>query len=553
LTAPTHITFGQFVYLLLLTTTGVALNTVNAMIIAIASILPDIDTAASLVGRSFPFLSERIERKFGHRTLTHSVAFIAGLALVLSPLYFLSPDEYVCFLVGYSTHPFLDTMTVHGVKLFYPLSTVKCVFPLEVNNPHRYRMQTGSRIDKLLGLLFLIACIPTFLIANQGYERFIRTTQKNVESAVRDYNDFSRDHFVYADIVAYNMMTKKRVQGIFEIVGTLNSSTLLFKDTTGALHSLGREYQAEFVAEKIVCLKGDPAETIVKSVDMSNQLLLQILDHLDLRYECHMFGALSSNDPFTVPQENRLFSPVSGSFSTIRFNYATYNDIQQLGLENTFISQGMLTIRTVTPKAMASDSPFGKPRTEPHSFVQLSFRIDLKENIEFAVQKGDTISEKDLLIKRDLALFYDQQIMLSQQKISALEDERELRLSELDQQLSETKDALQKDSAKNVQMEQLVGRGFVTQLRLDEARREAKRAMEEYANLLSSRKGLLNNYSIRIRKLQNDLTKLRSKEKAASKQSEIRSTIGGIIHDIRQIYHNNKLQITFVIQKSDKQ
>src|SRR5258708_3686605 len=134
MTAPTHITFAEFVYLLILTTTGVSLNLVSASVIAISSLLPDIDTAASTVGRIVPFLATRLERKFGHRTLTHSIIFVLSLGLLSLPLYALNPSLYACFIVGYATHPFLDTMTVNGVKLFYPFSSVKCVFPFEVNN-----------------------------------------------------------------------------------------------------------------------------------------------------------------------------------------------------------------------------------------------------------------------------------------------------------------------------------------------------------------------------------------------------------------------------------
>jgi hypothetical protein len=43
--------------------------------------------------------------------------------------------------IGYASHPLLDTATVNGVKLFYPFSKVKCVFPMEMNHPHSYRLQ----------------------------------------------------------------------------------------------------------------------------------------------------------------------------------------------------------------------------------------------------------------------------------------------------------------------------------------------------------------------------------------------------------------------------
>jgi hypothetical protein len=55
----------------------------------LGSLLPDIDTPKSSLGRLLPFLSIPIERRWGHRTLTHSLLLVAGLGLVCLPLYFL--------------------------------------------------------------------------------------------------------------------------------------------------------------------------------------------------------------------------------------------------------------------------------------------------------------------------------------------------------------------------------------------------------------------------------------------------------------------------------
>ena len=57
MTTPTHIAFGEFLYLLLLTTTGIALSPINALTIGLSSVLPEVDTAASLPGRAVPFLA----------------------------------------------------------------------------------------------------------------------------------------------------------------------------------------------------------------------------------------------------------------------------------------------------------------------------------------------------------------------------------------------------------------------------------------------------------------------------------------------------------------
>jgi len=564
MTTPTHITFAEFLYLLVLTTTGVALNAVNAAIIALASVLPDIDTGASFTGKALPFFSHRIERKFGHRTLTHSAVAVVSISMVLLPLFFIDSGLYLCFLAGYASHPFLDTMTVHGVKLFYPFSTVKCVFPLEVNNPHRYRLQTGSKMDKALGLFFLTGCIPAYLIAHQGYERFIRATQKNIESAVRDYNEFSKDHFVFADVVAYDMMTKEKLKGSLEIVGTLDDHTLLFRANDRRIYPLGREYDADYVAEEVICRKGDPAHISVRSVDMSNQLLAQVRLYLNEGSEYHLFGALSSSDPIFIPQESRTFTPISGSFSSIKFNYATYDDIQRLNLENLFVTKGTLTIRTVLLRDTLAVSSGVKSLQVPSAsqpardgeisaigsfFAQVAFQIDQKEAIEILHQKGDTVQEGSILVKRDLATFYDQQIELTQQKIASLEQEQEYQLADLDQRLSRARATVQEDSLGYVEAEKQHASGYLSKLSLDELEKKRLESRAAYNHLLSTTSRIENKFLLQVRKLRNDLNELRSKERAAERQSELRSTTAGVVYDVRQLYHNNKLQITFVIKR----
>ena len=59
---------------------------------ALFSLLPDIDTGASFIGFLFPWVSETIERRFGHRAVTHS--FLA-LIIVAAATWFLFPDGWI--------------------------------------------------------------------------------------------------------------------------------------------------------------------------------------------------------------------------------------------------------------------------------------------------------------------------------------------------------------------------------------------------------------------------------------------------------------------------
>ena len=109
--ATTHAGFAALVYLLFLTTAGIALSPLNAAIVACAAVLPDVDTGGSRAGRVCPPLTRFLERRFGHRTLTHSLLMMGILGLILLVPVLLGSDAAACFLLGYASHPFLDTCT----------------------------------------------------------------------------------------------------------------------------------------------------------------------------------------------------------------------------------------------------------------------------------------------------------------------------------------------------------------------------------------------------------------------------------------------------------
>ena len=550
MTTPTHITFAEFLYLLLLTTTGVALSTFNALVIAVASILPDIDTGASYPGKAMPFISNKLERRFGHRTLTHSVIFIVGLATLLLPVRLLSTDLYTCILAGYASHPFLDTMTVHGVKLFYPLSNAKCVFPLEVNNPHRYRMQTGSKMDRMLGTFFLIGCIPVFLIANQGYERFIRSTQKNIESAVRDYNEFSRDNLVFANATAYNMLTKQPFNGTIEVIGALNPSALIFKGIDGDLHTLGKDFEADYVAESILCEKGGSARSFVRSIDLSNQLLSQVTTYIDTSTENYLFGDLSTNDKVSLPENIRIFSPITGGGGTIKLNYARYHDVCTFNLEYVFITKGILTVKSILPgKSLQGRSAPGLTLPKLENYSQISLTLDPKESIEFYKARGDTVKEKEVIARKNLAQFFEDQISLNGGKIQALESQKISFLSDVDQKIANAEQVARIDSADHHQRTELSKDGFTSDRVLTLSRLKWQKSRTLLSQLIASRSATSSKIALEIRRLTLANRQLRAKAKAAETQSEVRSTVNGLLMDIRQVPHNNKTQVTFIIKR----
>jgi membrane-bound metal-dependent hydrolase YbcI (DUF457 family) len=548
MTAPTHITFAEFIYLLILTTTGVALSFTNALVVGFAAVLADIDTGASRIGRVFPALTIWIERRFGHRTLTHSMVFAILLAVILLPLLLFVPDIYVVFLAGYLSHPILDTVTINGVKLFWPFSNSRCVFPLEVNHPYRYRTQTGSKVDRALGLIFLLGCVPTYLIAAQGYERFIRFTQKNIESAVRDYNELSRTHQVFADIRAHNLLTKERIEGRFEVIGAINTKTLIFRGPEHRLHSLGVEYQSEYVAERVLCQEGSPVRISCRQIDMENQPLIQLREQIEPGREAQFFGELKTPDPFAVPQDGNEFLSISGSGGSIKFSYASYDDIRKMGLENLFINKGTLTMRTLIPETEVGDSNrAGAAQFARYSRV--SFQIDIKEPLELLIARGDTVTQGQLIATWGALLDTRNKMDLLRKKVDATADEIRMKLSEADEKILQARNALEADSISQVIAGELARQGYASNLALDQSLRKRESSRLHYDRLRAERGTLRQRYEIILEGLYNEIEGLSQKARRTALASESHAPVAGIIEEVRQAVLGTKVHVYILIRQ----
>lgn len=92
----------------------------------LGSLLPDIDTPHSILGRKVKAISYPIYKVFGHRTITHSL-FVWTLLLFISP--FLNTGlmyGVVCISVygGVISHLLLDLISTTGIPLLYPLCNI---------------------------------------------------------------------------------------------------------------------------------------------------------------------------------------------------------------------------------------------------------------------------------------------------------------------------------------------------------------------------------------------------------------------------------------------
>ena len=87
MTAPNHVIGGYTLTGIIGSISGInILEQVELLpIIFIASLLPNIDHPKTIMGRLFRPISKMINRKYGHRTITHSLLVLIVLGVVFKP------------------------------------------------------------------------------------------------------------------------------------------------------------------------------------------------------------------------------------------------------------------------------------------------------------------------------------------------------------------------------------------------------------------------------------------------------------------------------------
>lgn len=82
----------------------------SLQLIALGSLLPDVDRKGTKIARLLPFLSGLFQGNKHHRKHTHSLLFTALLATI-----------HPCLGIGALSHVLADTLNPGGVTLFWPI------------------------------------------------------------------------------------------------------------------------------------------------------------------------------------------------------------------------------------------------------------------------------------------------------------------------------------------------------------------------------------------------------------------------------------------------
>lgn len=156
--APNHIVGGLVItgFFSSLWNVNIFQNLDTVIFTVIASQLPDIDHTKSIIGKCFKPLSKWIDRKFGHRTITHSFLFLILIVLIsysFEKLFDLDHTYSLILFFAVFSHFILDMVTIQGIPLFYPFYRNPCVIPGNVS----LRISTNDSKAEIIAFALFVA------------------------------------------------------------------------------------------------------------------------------------------------------------------------------------------------------------------------------------------------------------------------------------------------------------------------------------------------------------------------------------------------------------
>lgn len=289
--APTHLVIGQVAFVAVSLSVGHAPSMLEAWLAAASGLLPDIDMRHGLVGRFLPWLSEPLEYRFGHRTLTHSLLVCVVLALMLWPI--LPHGLWLAVVVGYASHPVADMLTPAGVEWFWP-ARWRCVLP----GNERYRMRAMGWGELACAVLFTVITVPLLSMAQAkpGTGSVIAAAIGDIAAARERYDAEKGANRWMLRLEGRDNLTMADVSGDYPIIGPWQEAGFMVTGADGPT-TVCRTGNCSWYADNAVAVKGSSQATTTRQIIAAHTSPVELaaaLAPLETAEEIYLIGSFTA-------------------------------------------------------------------------------------------------------------------------------------------------------------------------------------------------------------------------------------------------------------------
>ena len=327
MTFGTHVAFASVLYLGGATLFGYPPDWIGWLLAAAASLLPDADLPTSKIGRLLFWLSVPLERRFGHRTLTHSAVALLAVAALAAPLWLIEPLYFWAVVGGYWSHLWIDMLNVRGVDLFWP-SPLRLVTPGNRN----WRLEVGSKAEMVVLAGLLVAAAALYPLSHLGFRDALQGLLKSFEIAHEQYRRQIGTHWYDLELVASDNLTLARVECRCPIVGTWKGGFIVLHE--GQPRAVGQSEAHHHlwpISARLV--QGAPLRVVTERVAMPGHTLRWLASRIDQSRPYYLLGEVEIADGRGPALTGRLdsvdtYNPASYRGGVLRLHYARAQELE---------------------------------------------------------------------------------------------------------------------------------------------------------------------------------------------------------------------------------
>jgi len=321
--------------------TSLILTTANPLHLALAiggSQLPDLDTSTSTIGQILFPISNWIEDRFPHRSITHCFLATCALAVISAPVYFYADwKTWLCLPLGHFLSCFSDIFTKQGVQFFWPYPT----WCISVSNPNR-RLQTGGTGEYWVLAIAIITLIGALNLSRIGGPTVLVGSSLGLRSnATEIYQTNAASYHVYAQVSGTFASDSSAADGNYFIAAGEGNEFVV-------VNKLGIfKTGTNIITSRLTAEVGKPAAASVQTLEFDEEefAITPIPDTLIL-----LTGTLTVDDPQSIkiatnPKQLEIAQLIGDK---ITFNYCPLETAIKL-LSGQYIT-GSLEAKIFSPK-----------------------------------------------------------------------------------------------------------------------------------------------------------------------------------------------------------
>ena len=269
---------------------------------AIAGLLPDVDISKSPAGRVLFPISSFLEKRFPHRSCTHSILASIAIGSVVYGLAYSSVISWRlahAILIGYTFGYLVDAITKSGIQLFFP-ANLRCVVPGNRN----LRLSTGSNWEYAILVLVVAALLLVLNINTHGGMGFtfneILATPRGVQELM---NQKGNSHQIVVHIDGVRTFDRARIQDDFVVVEQRDANTFTIHPPSkpDELYQVSNRPDIhQIISERITGKVGRKITTSIESVTWVDEEILPRLEQTIDRYPnamMYLTGSIEIDDP----------------------------------------------------------------------------------------------------------------------------------------------------------------------------------------------------------------------------------------------------------------